>query len=286
MQPKVSIVVPVFNGMPYLRTLAAAVAAQDYPNLEIIYSDGGSSDGSQDFLRSLTDPRVRIETCNLPGAAANWTHATTRATGEFIKLVCQDDLIYSTCISSQVTDLLGNPDAALACARRDIVDARGQIAFRNRGLTGIPEGMVTGRELMKACYLAGTNLIGEPLAVLFRREALLRAMPWSDDNPLMLDLTTYERVLETGSAVVRHASVGAFRVSEASWSTNLSAIQNEQTRAWQHSYAQSLPEGVSQGDKRKATRGRIKQVALRRMAYTALRARGRLTPKADAQDSA
>ena len=88
--PLVSIVVPVFNGMPHLVALTDSLLAQTYPDLEIIFSEGGGTDGSMAYLSSIQDPRVRlVSQTQGTSAAQNWTAVTHEARGEFIKLVCQ-----------------------------------------------------------------------------------------------------------------------------------------------------------------------------------------------------
>ena len=277
-QPLVSIVVPVFNGERYLSALIGSLLAQDYPNLEIIFSDGGSSDSSTALLSAIDDPRVTIT--NEPAgtsAAGNWTAATMQASGEFTKLVCQDDLIHPDTISRQVGDLLEFPSAVMAVGQRDIIDAAGKIVYAPRGLAGVHARVVSGHDALRACYRAGTNVIGEPLAVLFRTEALRAVMPWEDSNPLMLDLSTYTRIAPMGDVVLRHESVGAFRVSASSWSTRLDKQQSDQTRLWQRQFEQISGE-LSRWDHARGWLGRHAQVNLRRAAYVALRARGRLNP--------
>ncbi len=54
--PLASVVVPVYNGMPHLAELVPALLAQDYPDLEIVFSDGGSTDGSLASCRAFTIP--------------------------------------------------------------------------------------------------------------------------------------------------------------------------------------------------------------------------------------
>ena len=277
--PLVSIVVPVFNGMPYLRDLVTSLFAQDYPELEFVFSDGGSTDGSASYLNSLDDPRVRIvQQPAHAGAAANWTAATMAARGDFTKLICQDDLLFSHAITEQVRDMHNHPEAVMAVARRDIVDASGRTLYANRGLTGVPmnTSVIDGTELLHTCFTQGTNVMGEPLAVLFRTAALKAAMPWQDSNPLMLDLSTYQVVAAHRPVAVRWTSVGAFRVSASSWSTSLASQQLEQTRIWQEQYEASRPGEITTTDRIRATIGRHRQTTLRRMAYAVLRARGAL----------
>jgi len=278
-QPRVSVVVPVFNGRPFLAELVQSLLAQDYPNLDIVFSDGGSSDGSVEYLKAISDPRVRvIEQPVGTTAAENWTAASAASVGEFTKLICQDDLLYPSAITHQVQDLLEFPESVMAVALRDIVDARGTVRYRGRGLAKVARGIrtMTASSLIRSSYLAGTNVIGEPLAVLFRTTSLLHHLPWRDDNPLMLDLSMYERVASDGTAVVRWESVGAFRVSGASWSTRLAREQGEQTRRWQHEFANGAQPPVSTRERFEAHVGRHRQILTRRVAYAVLGWQGAL----------
>lgn len=278
-QPLVSIVVPVFNGERYLPELIDSLLSQDYPNLEIVFSEGGSSDSSPAILLSIDDPRIRvIHQSAGTSAAANWTAATMAAQGEFTKLVCQDDLIHPDTITRQVRDLQEFPSAVMAVGQRDIVDAASKVVYAPRGLAGVHARVLSGTDALRACYRAGTNVIGEPLAVLFRTDALKSVMPWEDSNPLMLDLSTYTRIAPLGDVVLRHESVGAFRVSATSWSTRIAREQNQQTREWQQEFEQSGNAELSRWDHTRGWIGRHAQVNLRRAAYFALRTRGRLNP--------
>lgn len=270
-----SVVVPVFNGLSHLPALVECLLKQSYPNLEIVFSEGGGSDGSLDLLRGIDDPRVRI--IELPAgtsAAENWTAASQAASGEFTKLICQDDVLYPDAITQQVQDLMDNPNAVMATSVRDIIDAHGRTIFRGRGLSGLSGDVVSGDRVIRECFRQGTNVIGEPLAVLFRTGALKTALPWLDDNPLMLDLSMYSKVAPSGDVVLRRNSVGAFRVSNASWSTRLAKEQIKQTHRWQQDYAHT--HSPSSVDQVRGFLGRHVQTNLRRAAYAYLSARGRL----------
>ena len=49
--PKISVVVPSFNQVEYLELALRSIIDQEYPNLELIVIDGGSTDGSPDVVR-------------------------------------------------------------------------------------------------------------------------------------------------------------------------------------------------------------------------------------------
>ena len=241
-KPLVSIVIPAFNGLPYIEQAYLSCLDQTYPNIEVCISEGGSTDGTDEWIRALPSS---VRTDFLPpgtSAASNWTHATEMASGDFIKLLCQDDLLYPEAVAHQMDDLLANPDAAMAVAQRDVISASGKVLYRQRGLHGLAPGVHSGHDVLKSVYLGGTNILGEPHVILFRREHVLNAMPWHSRRHYSLDLDTYTSILELARAVtvVRKESIGAFRVSTSSWSTRLVSSQLDELGAWQHEYEEKF----------------------------------------------
>lgn len=228
----VSVVMPVFNGMPYIREAVESILVQDYQNLELLILDNASTDGTRDFLQSISDPRVKV-TCRTEtqSVGANWTEATELASGDFVKLVCADDVVAPHALTAQVTALSENPSAAMVASRRDVVNAKGQVIKRNHGL-GRLRGVVPRARAMKACMRAGTNVLGEPVSILFRREALLGALPWQDDARYLTDLATYARVLRSGSVVCLRESGGSFRISPNSWTSQIIDQQMRDFLRW------------------------------------------------------
>jgi glycosyltransferase involved in cell wall biosynthesis len=270
----VSVVIPAFNGLPYIHEAYDSIRSQTYANIEICISDGGSSDGTAQWLEQLPSDVTRVVLPVGTPPALNWTRATELAHGDFIKLLCQDDILYPDAIATQVHDLLGNPQAFLAVAQRDVISASGKRLYRNRGLSGVASGLVSGQDLLKACYLSGTNVLGEPHAILFRREALLEAMPWRAQRPYLLDLDSYAVLLDEPECqvYVRKRTIGAFRVSTSSWSTRLMASQVDQLRQWQEEY--EATHNPPARYRRRASMGVNRHNLMRRLAYAWLYAKG------------
>ena len=276
MAPLVSVVIPVFNGLPYLEQAVASVLQQTHADLEVVLVNGGSTDGSREWIHTVTDPRVSaLEMPAGTTAAGNWTAASEAASGEYVKLLCQDDLLHPASLADQVADLENAPAAGMAVAQRDIVDARGRTLFQSRGLVGLRSGVVDGRDALLTSYRHGTNIFGEPVSVLFRADALRAALPWDEGRPFLLDLQLYQRVLLAAPIVVRRASVGAFRVSASSWSTRLVRAQTEQLRSWQREVEAIVP--TTSRDRAVARAELTRQSLLRRAAYRVAKLRGAFT---------
>lgn len=272
-RPLVSVVMPLYNGMAYLQKTLNSVLTQTYPNVEIVITDGGSTDGSREWLENFnTNHIVKGFLPSGSGAAANWTHACELSQGKYIKLLCQDDLIYPHALEFQVQDLESFPSARIAFAQRDMIDAKGEILSRKRGCQGMSEGFVTGREALLAGFRAGTNVYGEPEAVLFERDAMLKALPWTDAEPFLLDMFFYSKILSKYPAVIRKEAVGAFRISDSSWSTRLVTEQRKQFRSWQREAAGIIGD-VTWRDHTLAFVNNEKTTLLRRSAYAWLKLR-------------
>ena len=102
--PKVSVVIPNYNYLNYLKAAITSVLSQDYPNVELIVVDDGSTDGSIEYLRSLENKIILLVQPN-SGQSCARNFGLLQSTGEFICFLDADDYWDKTKISKQV-DLL------------------------------------------------------------------------------------------------------------------------------------------------------------------------------------
>lgn len=91
----ISVIVPVYNAMPYLKDCITSILQQDYVNIEIIFVDDGSTDHSLDFLKKQqkVDSRIRIVHQDNAGASAARNRGLEEARGEWIAFIDADDII-------------------------------------------------------------------------------------------------------------------------------------------------------------------------------------------------
>lgn len=241
MPPLVSVVVPVYNGVAFIDTAIQSILAQTFTDFELLVSDNASTDGTWEALqRYTTDDRVRLTRltshCSAP---QNFNAVTNCARGEFIKLVCADDVLYPESLAAQVAALVSHPSAVLATSTRDIIDFSGTPVFRNRGLNGL-RGEVSGTEAIRWAMVTGGHF-GEPMAVLFRRQTLADVGGWDSRFPFEIDLATCCAVLLHGNLIVVPGPLSAFRVSHFQWSAQLARVQVEQTLSFYRELANVHP---------------------------------------------
>lgn len=268
--PLVSVVIPSYQNAAYIQRTMDSVLAQTYPNLEVIVSDHSSSDGTWDLLQSyVADRRVRIlQTEAGGGAERNWNRASDEAGGEFLKLVCGDDVISPECVERQVAQLRRHPNAVLVACRRDLIDADDRVLVRARGL-GRLRGVVPGREAVRAVVRAGTNLLGEPMCVTMRTEVVRRCGGWSARDPYLIDQDLYLRVLRHGDLVAQPEPLAAFRISSTQWSVALARSQAAQAASLHARVHREWPEAVSRSDELIGSARSVAMAAVRRLAYLA-----------------
>ncbi len=232
MTPKVSVCIPTFNGARYLTRTLDSVLAQDYDDFEIVVADHGSTDGTLDLVHAYVGEGVRVVAGpDERGAPANFNRAVSAARGRYVKLLCQDDLLYPECLSRQV-DAMDDGErhgVVLVASRSDIVDSADRVIYPGRGWSR-RAGVVDGGAALRALVRAGTNLVGEPSATLFRREAFDRAGGFSPTQSYMVDFELWTRLLASGNLVYLHDALCTFRVSPTSWSAELARSQAREAR--------------------------------------------------------
>jgi len=94
-EPLFTIGIPTFNRVSFLRISLAAAFAQQCESLEIIVSDNGSDDGTEEFCRGINDPRFRYVRSEVNhGPSWNFGRCLELARGRFFSWLQDDDLIF------------------------------------------------------------------------------------------------------------------------------------------------------------------------------------------------
>jgi len=103
--PVVSVIIPVFNGEPFIREVVENILSQGYPSLEIIIIDDGSTDKTRDIVEQLpTEIRYFYQDNHGPATARN--KGVIEATGEFVAFNDVDDLWPKNNLPMLVKELL------------------------------------------------------------------------------------------------------------------------------------------------------------------------------------
>ncbi|MBN8216027.1 MAG: glycosyltransferase [Spirochaetes bacterium] len=111
---RVTVLMPVYNGGPYLRAAIQSIVDQTYTDWTLRVLDDASTDGSAAIARSFTDPRIQV-LVNAPnrGLAGNLNQGLDLCQTEYLARMDQDDLSHPRRLEAQVAHLDAHPEVAL-----------------------------------------------------------------------------------------------------------------------------------------------------------------------------
>ncbi|MBQ6636108.1 MAG: glycosyltransferase [Lachnospiraceae bacterium] len=182
----VSVIIPVYNVKPYLQMCADTVFAQTFRNLEIIFVDDGSTDGSGEICDELAlkDPRVKVIHQENGGLSDARNTGIAASTGSFLYFLDSDDAIspvtiahlWTACIRTKADVAIGDhvrfSEEKIPEERRNFSSEslNAEEAIRrmllNQGYTNTAWGKLFRRELWSDMRFP-KGLLNEDLAVIY-----------------------------------------------------------------------------------------------------------------------
>lgn len=180
---KISICIPVWEqhgvGLPYLKDLIHSIQRQTFQNWELIISDHSKNDDIFTYLKSLNlDIVYNKNNTNYGNGVHNLNNCLENANGEIIKIMFQDDLMFSeTCLEKFEESFQNSENNWVVCGcnhtRDGISFERNMIPYWNPNI------------------VYGVNTISSPSVLAFRNEHI----ELFDDNLVMLmDVEYYYRL--------------------------------------------------------------------------------------------
>ena len=120
--PPVSIITPSFNQAPFIAETIESVLNQDYPNLEYIIVDGGSTDGSVEIIQSYADKLAWWVSEKDKGQTDAINKGFARANGQILAWLNSDDTYEPNAIREAVEFLMQNPDVGMVYGDCNFID--------------------------------------------------------------------------------------------------------------------------------------------------------------------
>lgn len=124
--PLVSIVTPSYNQAPYLEATLRSVLEQDYPRIEYIVNDGGSTDGSAAIIAGYAPRLASWVSERDKGQSDAVNKGWTRATGDIVAWINSDDTYLPGAFRAVVEFFQTHPDVGLVYSDCPLIDAQGK----------------------------------------------------------------------------------------------------------------------------------------------------------------
>jgi glycosyltransferase involved in cell wall biosynthesis len=200
-QPLVSIITPSYNQAPFLEETIVSVLGQDYPNLEYLVVDGGSTDGSVDVIRRHADALAWWTSEPDRGQAHALNKAFEHARGAYVGWVCSDDTLLPNAVSRLVSELERDPGLVLAYGDAVYTDERSKLK------DPAPSGPWEPEEMVRTAQVPN-----QQPASLYARRGWESAGPLDEDAWYYLDFEFAVRLAGAGRGAHIPETVATYRI--------------------------------------------------------------------------
>ncbi|HSM25209.1 MAG TPA: glycosyltransferase family 2 protein [Anaerolineaceae bacterium] len=127
MKPLVSIITPSFNQAIFLERTILSVLNQDYPHIEYIIMDGGSTDGSVEIVKKYEDKISHWQSEKDLGQTDAINKGFSKANGQIFAWLNSDDTYETNAVSQAVEYLIDHPEVGMVYGDCNFIDANDRI---------------------------------------------------------------------------------------------------------------------------------------------------------------
>lgn len=215
--PKVSVLMPVYNSEKFLREAIESILNQTYKDFEFLIINDGSTDSSEDIILSYSDSRIRlIRNERNIGLSQSLNKGLELAKGKYIARMDSDDIALPHRLEKQITFLNSYPEVGILGTDYILIDTK------NRNL-GINKGPINDLQIRWEC------LLRNPFAhttVLIRSDSLLKnGLSYSVSSQATEDYDLWTRVLKYTHGANLSEPLMRYRVHSDSVSNKYREIQ-------------------------------------------------------------
>lgn len=205
--PLVSIVTPTFNRVGLLPETINSILNQTWPNIEYIVVDDGSSDGTADYLATLSDRVTVIRQANA-GQTAALSAGWALARGKYLGYLSDDDILLPDVVTSIVRHLENEPGAAAAFPNSNLIDHKGRAVQERVGRPFTLRSVVVDHE----CFIGP--------GALFRRDVYEKTGNWDPKCRVAPDMEFWTRVGSIGRIDFLSDVIALYRIHAGSLSVH------------------------------------------------------------------
>lgn len=202
-QPLVSIVIPAYNHGGYVEEAVRSVLGQDYPNIELIVIDDGSTDETSSVLDRVPGTFTRLTQQN-QGQAKTLKNGWELAKGDFIGYLSADDTLAPSAIRKSVAALTVHGNAVVSYCDFNLIDPKSRV--------------IRSVKLRDFDYIDMLTRVSCPIGpgAIFHRDAYNATGSWNSAYRQMPDFDFWLRLGLHGSFIHISESLANFRVHPGS----------------------------------------------------------------------
>lgn len=211
--PLISVCIPAYKRVNYLKRLLDSLLAQTFYDFEVIVSDDSNDDSVENLVTDYKN-KFAISYFKNPdalGTPANWNAVISKASGDWIKLIHDDDWFASPQALQVFADHIANNNKFIFCAYENFNNdnniSKGQLHLSPFWKTRIINNPVT---------LMANNVVGPPSVTMFHRsitEQYDTRMKWRVDMDFYIRVLLQEQAYTYVETVLINIGIGETQVT-------------------------------------------------------------------------
>lgn len=216
--PKVTVLMSVYNGEKYLREAIESILNQTFTDFEFIIINDGSTDSSRSIIQSYNDSRIRlIDNERNIGLTSSLNNGIDLANGEYIARMDADDISLPERFEKQIEYMDANPDIAVCGGWAYVIDKENKLLYEAK--------METSKDLLFANLFLGNQLVHASAII---RASILKINKYSTKFKSAQDYNLWFRLLNSGYVIT---NIPFFVINYRDHSCNISNIvESEQEK--------------------------------------------------------
>ncbi len=185
----ISICIPAYKRINYLKRLLLSIESQTYKDFEVIVSDDSNDDSVLDLVNSFKSKYSIQYNSNSPslGTPANWNAAISKAKGDWIKIMHDDDWFSTNNSLQNFADASLKGPKFIYSSYSNFIETEGRLQPVRHNKAQL------NRILKQPLLLLSENIIGPPSVTLFHRSILEK---YDERMKWRVDLEYYIRIIK------------------------------------------------------------------------------------------
>jgi len=188
-RPKISVLMPAYNAGKYIREAIASVLGQTFPDFELLVINDGSTDETENIIKSFYDPRVVLINKDHEGVAAALNMGLKLAQAPYIARFDADDICLPQRLEKQFNFLEDHPDYVLVGSDAEYMLENGDFLFSFQCIAH------SNDEVQRNLYVYCPFIHS---AVMYKREDVIKAGGYNAHAHNFEDYLLWSNLVKTG----------------------------------------------------------------------------------------
>lgn len=219
--PKISIVIPSYNKVSFIKDTLESIFSQNYPNLEVIIQDGGSTDGTLEIITKYAKKYSYLawESEKDKGQTEAINKGLKKATGEILAFINADDVYLPGALYAAGECFKKYPHTLWLAGKGKNINKGGKEI--SELITRYKNWLLTKNDYR---FLLMVNYLMQP-SVFLSRKAYLKYGPFKGTGRSVMEYETWLKIGKDSMPKVLNRSLSGFRLSKDNFSmTNFKKI--------------------------------------------------------------